>query len=308
MSRPDPPGGSRLGSSLRDGWEQIVGSDTILLVCRLALLYFLFKPVGEWYVRVPLLSLAAVGLLSSRLATSRILWSALSLLVVLRVADNWEWVDNHAYLIVYFCLAILCALWTPEPRRTLAGAARLLVGGVFLLAVLWKALLSPDFVDGTFFRATALSDPRFEEFCLLVGDLSPAEHDANLDAVRALKADPTIGVTDPLVEPAALVRAARWSAWSTLVLEALVAVLFLIPERWQRRWVWRLRHLSLVLFAVATYPFATVTGFGWLLVILGVAQTRPSDRRLRTIYLALFAAILVLGLVPWSRVLLPSGA
>jgi hypothetical protein len=47
-----------------------------------------------------------------------------------------------------------------QPAHTLAFNSRSLIGLAFTLAVLWKAVLSPDFLDGRFFRVTLLTDPR----------------------------------------------------------------------------------------------------------------------------------------------------
>ena len=40
------------------------------------------------------------------------------------------------------------------------------------MAVLWKAALSPDYVDGRFFRVTLLTDERFADASLVFGGLS----------------------------------------------------------------------------------------------------------------------------------------
>ena len=54
-----------------------------------------------------------------------------------------------------------------RPRwRTRRGAC---VGLTFLFATLWKLALSPDFVDGRFFRVTLLTDARFENLAVLAG-------------------------------------------------------------------------------------------------------------------------------------------
>jgi hypothetical protein len=62
-----------------------------------------------------------------------------------------RWVaDNHIYLLAYWCLVLFLVLNVPAParQRALALNARWLIGLAFLFAILWKAVLSPDFVDG----------------------------------------------------------------------------------------------------------------------------------------------------------------
>ena len=40
------------------------------------------------------------------------------------------------------------------------------------MATLWKVALSPDYLDGRFFRVTMLTDVRFEGFAQLAGGLT----------------------------------------------------------------------------------------------------------------------------------------
>ena len=89
-----------------------------------------------------------------------------------------------------------------------------------------------------------------------------------------------------LVEPPAFRRLASALTWGGLALEAIVAAVFLLPARPV------LRHAALLLFCVTTYAFAPVAGFGCLLLVLGLAQTSPSDRRTRALYVAAFFLVL----------------
>jgi len=46
------------------------------------------------------------------------------------------------------------------------------------------------------------------------------------------------------------------------------------------------RNALLLLFAVTTYVIAPVRGFGWMLMLLGLAQCDDSNRPFRPLYLA----------------------
>jgi hypothetical protein len=54
----------------------------------------------------------------------------------------------------------------------------------------------------------------------------------------------------------------------------------------------------------STFFRATVEGFGWLLVFMGIAQTAAGQRTTRLFYLATFALILVYREVPWAHLML----
>ena len=60
---------------------------------------------------------------------------------------------------------------------------------------------------------------------------------------------------------------------------------------------------SLLIFAVTTYSIATVIGFGWLLMIMGVAQCRPQDHVTRFLYVATFLLILIYT-APWAELIM----
>ena len=156
-------------TSLRDRIGAIASAD---LALRLTLLGLVLHPVGHELFRPWILGMAGAGLLFPGLLHRPALWGGLSLLTAGRVALDWPLSDNHAYLLSYWCLAVTLSCFGKDQDPVLALNGRWLIALVFGFATLWKLLLAPDFVDGTFFRVTMLVDPRFEDFTRLVGGLS----------------------------------------------------------------------------------------------------------------------------------------
>ena len=271
-------------------------SHALDLVLRLTLLDLVLRPVGDWTLRFPILGLAVVGLLVPAALRRRELWAALTLLTGLRVALDWPLPDNHAYLLCYWCLAITLSRVVDEGERVLAWNARWLIAAVFSLAALWKLWLSPDFADGTFFRATLLLDPRFEDLTRVVGGLSIEQIDA---ARAALGRHADGGMLPPMAEAMPSARfeilARSITAW-TLVIESAVAIAFCWTSD---RGPSRLRDALLIAFCATTYAVATVEGFGWLLIAMGLAQCGAERSRTRSAYLAVYALILFHREVDW---------
>jgi hypothetical protein len=85
-----------------------------------------------------------------------------------------------------------------------------------------------------------------------------------------------------------------------LILEICVALTSLVPGGRRTR---RLKHGSLLAFCFGTYAFAPVAGFGWLLLIMGLAQCDYDQRALRGLYVAAFLLVLVYSEVPWAALL-----
>ena len=59
-----------------------------------------------------------------------------------------------------------------------------------------------------------------------------------------------------------------------------------------------LRHVLLITFGVATYAVAPVAGFGWLLMVMGLAQCGPDQRQFRLAYLVTFGLVAVYAETP----------
>jgi hypothetical protein len=268
------------------------------LALRLTLLAAALDPPLLWFERMPVLILAGLGLVLPGALRARALWAGLVVLASWPLFFNWPFSDNHDYLSALWFLAAACALWSVDPPSTLAHQARRLIGLTFLFAALWKLLLSPDFVDGRFFRVTLLTDARFENLAVLAGGLSWEDWERNDAAIdELLTADPPPAESG-LVEPPALRRLATLLTLFTGAMEAGIAAAFLVRPGSR---LGRLRDALLLAFAAATFSFATVRGFGWLLMCLGIAQCAPERRWTRAAYLAVFALIALYRATPWSR-------
>ena len=263
---------------------------SIELSLRLTALTLLMRPMGPWWIRAAILGLATLALVTRHALLSPATWTAIAVLIVCRVVLDWPLADNHIYLLAYWSLAIALALGSLESARTLAASGTLLLGVAFLMAVVWKAILSPDFLDGRFFRVTLLTDPRFDPLVTTIGGLTGEEVDRNRDILAALPEGAELVDPPSLIEPPSFQRLVWASTTGVLVLEAAIAAaclasvmgLPLMPA-----------HLALLLFCGITYAFAPVAGFGWLLLSIGCAITRGDQRLLRAAYVTMW--LLVLG-------------
>ena len=272
--------------------------DAAELARRLTLADLALRPIGIGWLRPGLLALAVLGLVLPSLSRRPWFWLALATLAATRVVSTWPLADNHAYLLAYWCLAVSIASREQDPRPTLAWSGRVLLGLVFTLAVLWKAI-SPDYLDGRFFRVTLVTDPRLASFAQIAGGLDAAE----LRERRELLTRHADGVSSADLAPpleSARFRAVAWTATlATLAGETLLALAFLWPPG---RGLSRFRDALLIAFCATTYLVAPVSGFGWLLIALGVAQTDPDRSRTRGAYVAVFGLVYLYREIPWARI------
>ncbi|MFI5076727.1 MAG: hypothetical protein ACHQRO_05260, partial [Vicinamibacteria bacterium] len=192
----------------------------------------LLRPMGPWFVRPAILAVAVLMILSPAMLRSALAWSAIAAMVAVRIADDWPLADNHIYLLGYWALAIALSLRNAGGEDTLAFSSRWLIGLAFVFAVLWKTMLSPDFLDGRFFRVTLLTDARFGDAAQLIGGLSAEQLDANRKALQLLPAGAE------LLEPPAIVEPARGRSssrgWRTRA-RAVPRVASVLTERRRRK-------------------------------------------------------------------------
>jgi hypothetical protein len=261
----------------------------------LTLLLLVFYPPRYLYISLPLSVIALVAILMPPLRHSRLLWLLAALLVGASAVGNWQATDNHKYLLAYWCLAIACSLCTRDPGPSLARIARWLVAAVFSIAVLQK-LLSRDYLNSDFFYFALLFDERFAGLAKYVGGVSEFSSELNESARRALvNYDSVLTAVKLSSESGSLPVVATFVTWWTVLLEAAIGVAYLAPQgAWLARW----RHPMLLLFVFSTYLFAPVIGFGWLMIIIGVAQLDSAATRMRLAYL-LSIVVLQAYKYPW---------
>lgn len=272
-------------------------ADPAAVGARLTCLTLLFAPIGDWYLRPLVLVLSAAGLLLDNLWRSRWLWLALALLTGLRAIVDWPLADNHAYLLAYWCTALAVAAWSDDPTA-LARNARLLIGLAFAFAA-WQKWTSPSYLNDVFFLTTFLLDDRFQDFIVLLTNISYEQIDAARDYLEAdyRSASPEAGL--PFELPWSLLLLTRASTLWNLIDQALVAAAFLAPPASH---LGRMRDPLLILFCFVTYAVAPVASFGWLLLAMGITQSEPRVGT-QTWYLAAFAALVFYYEVPWAGLL-----
>jgi hypothetical protein len=279
--------------------SQTASTEPLVWALQLTLLNLLLQPIGPWWLRWAILLLAALGLLWRQALLHPLLWLGLALVTALRVIVDWPLADNHAYLLSYWCLACGLAFYSGNPAATLARNGRWLIGLTFLFASVWKIASSGDYASGLFFRVTMLTDPRLEGFARIAAGLTQEQLVALREHVHVHVDGGFPAFVAIPEEPGRFVLLAQAAAWWNMLINAALALAFLVPTAWL---VSRYRNALLILYCVVTYAIATVASFGWLLVAMAVSQTQAPERRLRVVYVAVFALILLYREIPWGLI------
>lgn len=262
----------------------------------LTLLLLLLYGHSSWYVNLPLSILAIAALVFPILSSVPATWAVATMIIFLGSLGGWYAIDNHKYLLGYWTLALTWCLGGGDPLRDLARSARWLIGLVFALAVLQKTL-SGDYLDGRFMYYELLLDQRFAGLARHLGGLPDHVLELNHAAREALVNYASDLASVQLQGRRSLEWLAAILTWWVYAIEAGLAIAFLSRHP---RWLHERRDWILLAFLSTTYLFATVIGFGWVLAIMGIAQTEDEDHALRGLYLAAFL-LLQAYQVRWSE-------
>ena len=242
-------------------------------------------------VQAGLVAAAGAALLWPALGRRSAPWWVMAGLMGAALFSNWMLVDNHVFLATYWLVAIAAARSAPEGARApaLARAASMLLGLTMLFATVHK-LRTPEFLSGDFFHLTFLTEARFAPLGWVLGEDLGQLALANAERLSALESDPTQGPIALVTGSARIQELARAMSVAVLAFEGLLAVVWLF--RSEGRYARRIRHAALLAFALSTYAIAPVPGFGGLLVILGLADTKPGEGALRAGYLVVLLHVL----------------
>ena len=281
---------SRSWTALAVARRRLEGRPVLDLVAPLTLLLLLLYPVGPWALSVFLQLGAVAGLVYRPLQHVSGYWLLLAVGMGTGCLLLWHDADNHKYLLAYWCLALGLSCGADDTAQALRINAQLLVGLCFLWAVAWK-LWSPNFLTGEFFEYAMLTDDRLFGLAQLFTDLTPDVYEHNRAAIDRLTAYSSTLDQVSLNGPARVHFLARvLTAW-TIFIEGAVAVSFLWPSS-ARRATWA-RNGSLLAFALTTYFATPVSGFAWVLLIMGIAQVRPERAAWRLAYLGGLALVIL---------------
>lgn len=259
----------------------------------MTLILLLFYGGSHWYLEIPVVILCSLGLLHRPLIRESNFWFLTTVFLASSNFQNWYSIDNHKYLITYWCLALWLAVSAANPRESLKVNARLLIGLAFLFATVWK-IMSPDFLSHEFFYHTLLTEPRFATLAKVFGGATDQVLAQSARVTSDLESFDSTLASVPLAESARLLALAKLLTWWTLLIEGAIALAFCWPEG---RWSSRLGDGLLLVFLLTTYMSATVVGFGWILSIMGLVSS--PHRYARGLYVLAFLIIFLYS-GPWS--------
>jgi len=279
--------------------DDLLAQPRYLLVLRLTVLLLLLHGSSSIILDVPLRVLCGLMLISPPLLTNQQIWVIICGIVWWVNATDWLWIDNHKFLISYWCLVCAIGVSGKNPDRVLAWNSGILISLTFLFATGWK-IFAGEYWDGTFLHYTFLTDSRVGAFATFVGGLDPGVLSQNWLLESTLKLIPQEGANVTLGTSQRLKIFTLAASYWTLFIEGIVAAAFLLRKI---HWLYRFRDWLLIIFIVTTYFLLPVLGFAYVLVIMGLAQCPSEKVAVRSTYICLFG-LLQLARLPWENLML----
>ncbi|MGH1469876.1 MAG: hypothetical protein ACRBCS_01690 [Cellvibrionaceae bacterium] len=227
-------------------------------------------------------------------------WVAFASFATYMVGQYWQPVANHKFLTTYWLWILAFAGFVKvESKRyeLLEFNARFLILFCMLCASIQK-LLSPTYMDGSFFEMALLTETYFQFFGVILGvpPELPALTQSTVSAIQA----PNITLSQSaVVLPITpifhyfVIFVTVWNLGMQVLLEGL--------GLFKHRLVQVVFHVTMLIFLHSTYIAAPFTGFGWLLCVMLFVMAKPTFPRFATLYLVSIP-ILVLYTSPWRLV------
>lgn len=256
-----------------------------LLVLRLTTILLLLHSIDHWlWTMLPEKLLALAMLIYTPLVRDRWAWLAMGVFLVVNNLWHWSTLVNHEYLYTYWVLVCVLAVWSRTPKQVLRWNARWIIGLCFMFATLWK-FIGGEYLDGSFLHLTFLLDHRLAMGAFLFGGLDLTTLAENRQIFEALQASGAVLEPQQLTTTTRMAVASIVLSYWTILIEGLVAASFLLPIRW----LYQKRDWLLFIFVLTTYTVIPVLGFGALLMVMGMIQTKSNS--IARLYLGLLISM-----------------
>jgi len=221
--------------------------------------------------------------LRPKLLYSRFTWFVLLVFYWIYLIEYWLVCNNHDILFGYFFIVFFTSLFVPTIRREsfLSKNCSYLIGLIFLFSIIHK-WSSPSFLSGYVIFQILLT---WESY-LFLDVLLPMDYQAVV-ATNAANFERFLNHQIPfkfLIGTKDLFLISKLITFSALIIESLIAVLFLLPKKLG---IVKYRDYVLIAFMLTTYFPLKITGFFYILFLLGITQTTSKDKRIRLGYICL---------------------
>lgn len=283
--------------------DLFLDQDQHLLVLKISLILIFAFTRSLYLLNIPVQILALYMIIGPKLVTSKECWWGLFLSVLTITLLEWDFIDNHKYLKLYWVLTCLISLYYKNPIKLIKDNARLILGIIFLIAVFHKISWG-QYLNGSFFHYTYLTDGRFEFPIGYLANLTIEKLPNNYSMMNKLQDFPELISSISLFSSSKIKQISLLTSWWVVIIEFLVGITFIFSNKINI--FYKLKDILLVIFILSTYSIVMVSGFYYILVLLGFSQVEKHEKNRAYLYMVclLLYELRRLPIIPWIKILL----
>lgn len=202
-------------------------------------------------------------------------WFVILLLFLIPAVIDWWSLGGHAFLLLYWIIAIFLSFFSKDRLNFISKAGQYLIGCGFLFASVWK-FISPEFVSGDvmkYFMATTV--PMGVTTSPFTG-LDRYSLSINIRNINQLLMQDTTQ-TVKLVGRFNVNHPAELLTMATQLIEVMIASVFIVPM--PSKWLF-IREILLISFFLTAYIIMPVPGFAVLFSCIGFVFSRSNYSKL----------------------------
>ena len=265
--------------------DEFINLKRHILILKLTLLFIVVFTRSDFYLHIPTKILATYMIFSDNLSAHKGLWGFLTFVHLLIIITQWQYIDNHKFLSVYWITTCFLSLFSKDILKTLQFNGRILIGLTFLFATFHK-IAGGEYLNGKFFLFTFLTDSRFEWPVGLAAQLTMEKLPMNYHKLETLRSWPLDIKSITLFATPFIKSLAYFVSYWTIFIEGVIAIFFLTPTKYI---ISKYKDITLIIFILSTYLIVMVSGFYYLLFLLGFSQL--DIKQSKSAYLYIFCLI-----------------
>lgn len=196
-------------------------------------------------------------------------WFVVLLLVLIPSIIDWWSLGGHAFLVLYWIIAIFLSFFSEDRLSFVSKAGQYLIGCVFLFAAIWK-FMSPEFADGDAMKYFMITTVPMGITTSPFTGLDRHSLSTNINNISQLLTQDTTQTVN-LVGRFSVDRPAAVFTAITQFIEITIAFIFIVPLSYK----WSIiREILLILFFLTAYIIMPVPGFAVLFSCIGFAFSK----------------------------------
>jgi len=255
--------------------------DRLVLITLLFLVIHFY--VYDWWIRgLCIISIFMFFILKENVR-AKISLSLLFISLATYLFFYWFDVNNHDFLIFYWVGICLLTCFQKNKRSYISNNARNLIVLVFSFASFWK-FTTPQYRSGANIKTLSVVDSRINVIPIALNDMTKQDILYENRLLDMLRYDPDNKILRVSRQDQGQMSFSiyMYISWLVILGEFLIALLFLLSKFINT--FKKIAHYVFISFIFITYQVVPISGFSFILSILGFATLNEENKLINNLY------------------------